>query len=108
MATILELALGFLGKYWKHLIIIASVVSLFFIGRHMIVTAIERHDQAIVDKTTKAKDEEWQAKLDAATLKMRKEFDDVRKNQAALKAKKPRNMLDTIKLLRDHRLNSPN
>lgn len=107
MPAILDLILGFLGKYWKHIIIIVSIVASFFIVRHVILDKIEQHDQAIIATTIKAKDDEWQSKLDKAQIKFQEDLENARKNQKALAAQKPRNQRAVVDLLHKHKLNSP-
>lgn len=107
MEILLQLASAFFGKYWKHIFIIVTVVGLFFAARFYVLNAIEKHDQAIVTKTSQLKDAEWQSKLDKAQLQFQKDLENARQNQKALAAKKPRNMRATIDLLRRHGLNEP-
>lgn len=107
MTIIWNLILTFLGKYWKHIVIVVSIVAAFFIIRHVILDKIEQHDQAIIATTSKNKDDEWQSKLDKAQLQFQKDLENARQNQKALAAKKPRNMRATIDLLCRHGLNEP-
>lgn len=95
----------FFFKHGKTLIIVIAAVVFFFTVRSIVLHEIAQWKAGIVLETETRKDAEWQEKLDAERNALLEAMENVRKKNKALEKSKPRNKSDTIKLLRDHKLN---